>query len=84
MEREAPVPLLSHTTQEIVMTHAFEYCEFVGISTVSVEDAMKKAVEAVSATRKVAWFEVLSTRGRIASPDGTLEYQVTLKFGCKL
>jgi flavin-binding protein dodecin len=66
------------------MTHAFEYSEYVGISTVSIEDAMKKAVEAVSATKKVAWFEVLSVRGRVAAPDGTLEYQVTLKFGCKI
>ena len=65
------------------MAPVFEYHECVGISTASVEDAVKQAVTAVAATRKIAWFEILSTRGRVTD-SGELEFQVTVKFGCKL
>ncbi len=65
------------------MASVFEYHEAVGISTVSFEDAVKQAVTAIAATRKIAWFEVLSTRGRVTDSN-ELEYQVTVKFGCKM
>ena len=64
------------------MAKAFEYCEYVGVSTVSIEDAVKNAVEAAKIKCAIAWFEVSSTRGRIAN-EGEIEYQVTVKFGCK-
>jgi flavin-binding protein dodecin len=64
------------------MTSVFEYKEVVGISTESIEAAIKQALDAVSATHNVAWFEVLSFRGRMVDSD-TNEYQVTVKVGCK-
>jgi len=66
------------------MSNVFEYCEFVGISTVSVEDAISQAVLSVSQTKKSGWFEVLSTRGRIVDQSGKLEFQVTVRFGCRV
>ncbi|MBL0174286.1 MAG: dodecin domain-containing protein [Ignavibacteria bacterium] len=65
------------------MATVFEYHECVGISILSMEDAIRQAVDAVAATRKIAWFEVLSTRGRVTESN-ELEYQVTVRFGCKL
>lgn len=61
---------------------AFEYCEYVGISTTSLEDAIKNAIDAAKQKCSIAWFEVTSYRGRITQ-EGTIEYQVTVKFGCK-
>jgi flavin-binding protein dodecin len=64
------------------MAKSFEYKEAVGISSVSLEDAIKNAVLAISETHSVAWFEVLSTRGRTLDGDA-LEFQVSIKAGCK-
>ena len=64
------------------MPPVFEYHEVVGISSASFENAVELAVAAVTKTRSVAWFEILSTRGRVLD-DGKLEYQVTVKCGCK-
>lgn len=64
------------------MTKAFEYCEFVGVSVVSVEEAVQNAVEAAKQKCAVSWFEIGSLRGRL-TPEGSIEYQVTVKFGCK-
>ena len=64
------------------MAAVFEYKEVVGISTESIESAIKQGLDAVSAEYNVAWFEVVSFRGRMADAD-TLEYQVTVKVGCK-
>ena len=66
------------------MNTVFEYSEYVGTSTNSIEDAVKAAVTAVSATRKVGWFEIVSVRGRVVDGSNELEYQVTVRFGCKL
>jgi dodecin len=66
------------------MNTVFEYTEFVGTSTKSIEDAVKSAVEAVSATKKIGWFEIISVRGRVVDASNELEYQVTVRFGCKL
>ncbi len=64
------------------MSAHFEYKEVVGISAVSIEEAIKKAVAAVAQTHKVGWFELVSLRGRPLEA-GELEYQVTVKAGCK-
>jgi dodecin len=64
------------------MSTIFEYVEVVGISTASYENAIEQAVAAVAKTKQIAWFEVLSTRGRVAE-GGKLEYQVTVKCGTK-
>ena len=64
------------------MAKVFEYREVVGISPASIEEAIKQAVGALSENYVVAWFEVLSTRGRKLEGD-ELEYQVTVKAGCK-
>lgn len=64
------------------MTSVFEYKEVVGISTESIEAAIKQALDAVSAGYSVGWFEVLSFRGRMVDAS-TTEYQVTVKVGCK-
>lgn len=64
------------------MPAVFAYKEVVGVSSVSVEDAIQKAVDAVAAQSPVAWFEVASVRGRVMD-GGALEYQVTVKAGCK-
>ncbi|MDH7515054.1 MAG: dodecin family protein [Bacteroidota bacterium] len=66
------------------MTTAFEFVEVVGVSTKSVEDAVQNAVRHVSATRGVSWFEIVSIRGRIVEPSRETEYQVTVKFGCRV
>jgi len=64
------------------MATVFEYKEIVGVSTSSIEDAIKNGVAMVAAEATVAWFEILSIRGRLVDAD-TLEYQVTVKVGCK-
>ena len=65
------------------MAAVFEYHECVGTSSASIEDAVKQAVNAVAATRKIAWFEIVSMRGRMTESN-ELEYQVTVKCGCKI
>lgn len=60
------------------MANAFEVVEIAGVSTVSLTDAVKNAVEA--SEKKPFWFEVLEQRGRVLG-DGTLEYQVKVKVG---
>ena len=55
--------------------------ELVGSSFVSIEDAVKRAVERAQKTlRHVSWFEVKEQRGRLAS-DGGIEYQITVEIG---
>ncbi len=64
------------------MASVFEYKEVVGISTESIEAAIKQAIDAVAAEYSIGWFEVLSFRGRVADASA-IEYQVTVKIGCK-
>ncbi len=64
------------------MPSAFEYKEVVGISTESIEAAVKEGLDEASKTHQVAWFEVVSTRGRMVDAD-MIEYQVSLKIGCR-
>ncbi len=62
------------------MAKSYVYREVVGISTTSIEEAIKNAV-AAAGQDAVSWFEVLATRGRV-TPEGEYEYQVTVKCGC--
>ncbi|MFZ1730172.1 MAG: dodecin family protein [Bacteroidota bacterium] len=65
------------------MPAAFEYREIVGISNDSIEAAIKEGLYEASKTHQVAWFEVASMRGRMVDDD-TVEYQVSLKIGCRV
>jgi len=65
------------------MAQNFEIVERVGVSSVSISDAIKSAVFGARKERPVAWFEVIQQRGRVAD-TGDLEYQVTVKVGRKL
>ncbi len=64
------------------MSTVFEFVDVTGISTTSIEDAVKAAITHVAKTRSIGWFEVLSQRGRMIDAD-TLEYQVTVRCGVK-
>ncbi|MGE5499356.1 MAG: dodecin family protein [Syntrophothermus sp.] len=65
------------------MAKTFEIVELVGISTESIEDAIKGAIEEAGKVSPVAWFNVLEQRGRVTS-EGKIELQVTVKIGRKL
>lgn len=65
------------------MSSTFEIVELVGVSTISVSDAIKVAVNQANKENKVSWFEVLEQRGRVNS-KGEIEYQVTVKIGRKI
>jgi len=62
----------------------YSVSEIVGSSTVSIDDAVKGAVERASKTlHNLDWFEVSGIRGRIEE-DRRLQFQVTLKVGFRL
>jgi len=65
------------------MANSFEIIERVGISNISLSDAIKKVVQEAHEEERVSWFEVLEERGRVTQ-EGELEYQVTVKIGRKL
>ncbi len=65
------------------MSPMFEYLTVVGVSTASIEDAIKQAITEVARTRSIGWFEVAEVRGRLKDTANELEYQVTVKCGCK-
>jgi dodecin len=57
--------------------------ELVGTSSVSFDDAVKRAIARAQKTlRDLQWFEVKEQRGRI--DGGTIEYQVTVEIGFAL
>jgi flavin-binding protein dodecin len=61
--------------------HVYKKIELTGSSTISIEDAIQKAVERAAKTiRNMRWFEVVETRGYIE--EGLVSYwQVTIKIG---
>lgn len=61
----------------------FEIIQRVGISYESPSDAIKKAVMEAHMEKKVSWFEVFESRGRVTHED-KVEFQVTLKIGRKI
>ncbi len=64
--------------------HVYKKIELTGSSTISIEDAVEKAIaEAAKSLRCLRWFEVTETRGHIV--DGKVEHwQVTVKIGFTL
>lgn len=64
------------------MSKTFEVIEVVGVSTVSLSEAIKTAILEANGDKKVSWFNVVEERGRV-TPEGEIEYQVTLKVGRK-
>ena len=64
--------------------HVYKTLELVGSSTVSSDDAVKRAIERATRTvRQLRWFQVTDTRGHI--DNGTIaHWQVTIKVGFTL
>jgi flavin-binding protein dodecin len=64
--------------------HVYKLLELTGSSTVSIEDAVQKAITRASQTiRNIHWFTVTETRGHVA--DGKVaHWQVSLKVGFTL
>jgi dodecin len=64
--------------------HIYKYLELTGSSTVSIDDAVSKAVARASETvRNIRWFVITETRGQVE--DGKVaHWQVTLKLGFTL
>ena len=64
--------------------HTYGVSEIVGTSSVSIDDAVRGAVERASKTlRNLDWFEVVGVRGHIE--DGHVgHYQVTIKLGFRI
>lgn len=64
--------------------HVYKYLELTGTSTVSMEDAVAKAVARASETvRNIRWFVVTETRGHVENGKVS-HWQVTLKLGFTL
>jgi hypothetical protein len=61
--------------------HVYKLIELTGTSTVSIEDAVRNAIERMQMTVKnLRWFEILETRGDIK--EGKVDHwQVTMKVG---
>lgn len=66
------------------MDRVYKKIEIIGISSVSFEDAVKKAVEkASSSLHGLSWFEVVEQHGRIENGKVT-EFQSVIKVAFKL
>jgi hypothetical protein len=64
--------------------HVYKTVEIVGSSTVSADDAVRRAVARAAQTiRQLRWFEVTDTRGHIEN-DTIAHWQVTVKIGFTL
>ena len=64
--------------------HVYKYVDLTGSSTVSIEDAVNKALERASQTlRNMRWFVISEVRGQIE--EGKVHHwQVTIKLGFTL
>ncbi len=64
--------------------HVYKSLELTGSSTVSIEDAVSKAIAKASETvRNIHWFNLIETRGHVR--DGKVaHWQVSLKVGFTL
>ena len=64
--------------------HTYGVSEIVGTSVVSIDDAIRSAIDRANKTvRHLDWFEVASIRGHLK--DGQVaHYQVTIKLGFRL
>lgn len=64
--------------------HVYKTLELTGSSTVSIEDAIKRAIaKAAETMHHTQWFEVVETRGHIEN-GSVAHWQVTLKLGFRL
>ena len=64
--------------------HIYKHIELTGTSPVSIDQAIKNAIERAAKTiHNMRWFEVIDTRGHI---DGgkVADWQVTIKVGFTL
>lgn len=64
--------------------HVYKILELTGTSPTSIEEAVQNALNRASKTvRRMGWFQVIETRGRIQ--DGQVgQWQVTVKIGFTL
>ena len=61
--------------------HVYKIIELTGTSTVSIEDAVEKAINRAHKTIKnLCWFQVVETRGNIEKGK-VHHWQVTIKVG---
>ena len=61
--------------------HVYKLIELTGTSTVSIEDAVARALKRAHKTIKnLCWFQVVDTRGNIAKGE-VQHWQVTIKVG---
>ena len=61
--------------------HVYKLIELTGTSTISIEDAVEKAIKRAHKTiKKLGWFEVVETRGNI-DKGKVQHWQVTIKVG---
>jgi flavin-binding protein dodecin len=59
----------------------YKLIELTGTSTVSIEDAVEKAIKRAHKTvKKLSWFQVVETRGNI-NKGKVQHWQVTIKVG---
>lgn len=64
--------------------HIYKYLELTGSSSVSIDDAVSKAVARASETvRNIRWFVITETRGQVDAGK-VAHWQVTLKLGFTL
>ncbi len=67
-----------------MLDHGYKLLELTGSSTISIEDAVQKAIAKASQTvRHIHWFTVTETRGSVM--DGKVaHWQIPLKIGFTL
>ena len=64
--------------------HIYKSIEITGSSAVSIDDAIKGAVQRASQSiRNIGWFEVKEVRGHVAE-GAVAHFQVTLKLGFRV
>ena len=64
--------------------HIYKLLELTGSSTISIEDAVSKAItKSAQTVRNIQWFQIVETRGTVTA--GKVDHwQVTLKIGFTL
>jgi dodecin len=61
--------------------HVYKLIELTGTSTISIEDAVNKAIKrAHNTVKNLSWFQVIDTRGNI-NKGRVVHWQVTIKVG---
>lgn len=64
--------------------HIYKHIELTGTYTVSIEDAVNKAIKRAHKTLKnLSWFQIVETRGHIGA-GAVQQWQVTIKIGFAL